>query len=107
MIHKSSIQGHGDSPAPVTEVVFQSDLTGAIAWTRIQQGLYRGTHASFVTGQVLALAYVRPFAAATELFIDVVDTNEPLTNAIDVSVLDIEGNPCDEFFGRLDLTITE
>jgi hypothetical protein len=107
MMHKCSIQGHGDTSPAVTEIVFSSTLSGAIAWTRIQAGFYRGTHSSFVTGNVLVIATVRPFAASTEVFIDVVDTNEPLTNAIDVSVLDAEGNPCDEFFGRLDITIAE
>ena len=105
MMYKCSIQGHGDSSVPVTEVVFDSTLTGAITWTRIQAGVYRGTHDAFVTGHVFAAAYVRPFAASTEVFIDVVDCNEPLTNEIDVSVIDVNGTPCDEFFGRLDLTI--
>lgn len=102
MIHKTSITANG---VTCIEYPSESTLTGAVTWTKIQTGFYRGTHDAFVTGSVFVMPYVRPLAAGGELFIDVVETNEPNTNAIDIVVLDANGDPCDEFFARLDITV--
>lgn len=99
--HLSKIQAHGALTPPVTETVFSSHITTAIVWERIGVGNYRASHPFFVTGHVFCEAQIRAFAVGGEMVIDVVDSNAPGTNAVEFTVLDSSGVPCDEFLAQI------
>lgn len=96
--HITEVYANGTS---IVERVNTTTIGGPITWQRISAGLYRGTHPLFAPGLTHAMAYVRPLAIGGECFIDAVEYTEGGAHSLDISVMDAEGLPCDEFVARL------